>query len=777
MAEDFAFDEVSFFRDVQELSARADKQRAAFAETQQQSIEDVAESQANLKTSIDLFTKEAEEINAETLAALQQLERAAAVPPQFRDLVSIFNPELNMDKQRVAVQRGQLELSNVQSKLRSAQLSHDLTTQTARSNIELAATAEAVTRAQLENSIKVLGLGIQIENEVEQEDITEAQNLSTEEIQRIDTALKAGDLQSVPPRFRNKPGLIEATLQNKQFSQMGVTQREIQIASSEILLRREKISDTLTKFDDSALSEQLRTQTFPEGLNKNIVTQELDRRQKIQEDLRSAQLANEAGEFQLLNAKKNEVINDSTLGELKVAFDLAARSPEGVAEIRAGDFAAAFTKEELNNAILAKEKAFEATALKLATDAMVVGTAEATNVSNNLQINNISRQLSPGGTFDPNNPIATAPPQVLNLLAENSARLSELRTLKSGLPEDAASVIDPLIGKEIKAMSDKIAKMEEDIVKNSPKPQQMATKEFLKNGRVVNNRNAGDLLSSQAANSEALNHHPLIGNLWKEFSLEFLDLESSVGGRNIAMDSVSGSFSISNEAKQDSTNLVERALQDTQFRDRASQKFLQKTLAEAVLTLQTETRAKDTGASPFDGIVNPQTGSFGPEFFQITPEGKRIFDAQTFNVALSVKNKDLRTAGILQEGETLQSMIYTRTSQMTVALDYTDRNLRANATEASLATFAFNNDLGQFVRKKLSGLQANVDNAEVKVQQLQNQLNAETEAIMLQEEKVQKLRETPTSQLPRGLPPGVSAFGPSQGPAQNLLQLFNRNRQ
>lgn len=238
-------------------------------------------------------------------------------------------------------------------------------------------------------------------------------------------------------------------------------------------------------------------------------------------------------------------------------------------------------------------------------------------------------------------------------------------------------------------------------------------------------------------------------------------MQASVGGRNISLDSISGSFAITNEGKQDAANLLERAMQDTRFRDRASQKFLQKTLSEAIITLQSETRAKDTGASPFDGIVNPNTGVFGPEFFQITPEGKRIFDAQTFNVALSVKNKDLRLAGLLEAGETLQSMIYQRTSQLTATLDYTDRNLRGDATEASLAAFAFNNNLGQFVRKKLTGLQANVDNAEVKVKQLQNTLEAEVQAItatVASEEEI------------------LLGIQPDKAP-NNLMEIFQRDRQ
>lgn len=721
------FNEQNAFIRLQEDFRRAEEARQRYLKAQTEGAQNINQSEENLLTVVNSASSKVDALNKESLDAITRLENMQLNPDFINEIMGIFNPDYNADYQKRRLDRVSYQLQLEQQKVDRAGVTHSFNVNRAERRTKTAAAAEVAARQLVQGEGELIALGMQIENDVTEEDKTFVANQDIETLKKWQT--------NPPKRLAGKPGLINAYLRQKEMSVVGLDLQNLQAQlSTEAVsqMGRDKVFASTT---DAELNKwQDEPNRMPPNIALGHVQAEIKRRSMQNEQLRREKLLNDAGEHGLAQQEKDALAQTLTLAEVEIGLKEAAQSADGLAhftrQVGSETITTTFSLNDLTVLADAKRTQLQERLVKATDRAGIQAKAQSDQINLGREMVNIAKEANPGGGVNLENPIESVPPEVAAVLEESNTRLKyleDMRKAAEGNPNIQYG-LDVEISKTISDMKKQVDGVRDNMVKRADEKSRPAIEEYLKQGRVVNIDNAAQHMATSAGNSEAFNFNPVMDGPWRQLAAKYREIASAAGGTSFQFSE--GNFQMVKEGSKDANIHLENAIKASGFRDSVAERVLQATLSEVLLEQDRNwtqrTSQADPGQivpSPYARLVNTSNGNLAPDFFSVTPEGKRRFEPANVNIKLSDMNLELRRQGVLAADETLQEPIYQAIAGRTRD-NMTARFLGANALEASVAAFAFNNNLGQAVQKKLVALEGTVAAAELRAVELRKEREA-----------------------------------------------------
>jgi len=617
-----------------ELFGDIAKQRQETIQTIKQTDTRIISSDQAFQRSITNLSRQQQVIFGEAQETLNNLRTIGRLPGDLPELLGIFNEKFSPRAQHAKLQSSELELQRLGLQMNTAQQVHRMNVAQSVREQATAINVLQFTREGLIDTQRMAEFGLSLrEHEIRLSEHNREVLEKNLKDQSVDTLIQwQADPSKAPKELRDKPGLIRGMILHKSDLETQSRMLAFTLNASEKDQRIRSLSiDQLRGILEGKAAP-------PDGLTIGEIEERFINQNHAQLTSRSAVLAHKAGELQLRQALKAELLLGKSSTEIQDMLNNMAGETnsimQGGLEFTRNELTMAFSQKyneerERNNAMMDRVISLSG----------VEGAAlESGTIAQSLQM-----VTNPHTAFDPQNPYSMLPPGIAAQAMTNDAKLNQAVALGSA----------DLIIKYNEEQRNFLRQARDAYVDSQPKEVKEATKEFMDNGRFITARNANDYMLNNIGNPGLLGADPVLGPVWSSLTNSYIELAKKQT-TGISFDPVSGTVDLTGKGL-DSAVLTEEAIRKGNVRKTAKSHLYQEALRVSFGNL--------VRGSPdvWGKYVNQRSGNLSELFYAVSEredEGGNVTQELVFNpaemlITLASDSVALQQKGILRPNDTL----------------------------------------------------------------------------------------------------------------------------
>ena len=489
-----------------------------------------------------------------------------------------------------------------------------------------------------EDGFADLGTMLQLGIDISTLEINQAKAFD-EQTQRMLKGASVGQLllwrarpEEAPEQLRDSPGLIDAALDDKYE---GRATRERAQTESRAALREE----ALDSMDTESLQAMIDTGNIPDYLNVGGIQDEVRRRQRADLDLRSAALAQQAGELDHAQQLKDHILGETlSLSELQEGIDAATQDPNGIMDLGG----VAITAQEFMDAYAVRVENDAQNSDKIAKSIMHDPISLATENYLIQEARSLHGIYFPGQEPDPDQPWNSLP------APKRFAAVAAHTKYQAGIQLGNKTMMD-------EGMSDLNAVLDEakqGAIESQPKSSQGAMREFIETGKISNPLNAASFLFDNTANPHGLGYNDGLNLAYQSFAQTLVDLKNE---SETTIRFEDGQPVISGgKGTKDPAVFVENAIVKSGAREIAAGAMAQVAFRDAMEQI---IKSNPEYAAAFKSFYNIDTGNFANRVYNVIEgpdgEGELQFSHRNLKRMLAEKTVEMQASGELDKDTSL----------------------------------------------------------------------------------------------------------------------------
>ncbi len=674
-----------------------------------QTTQEILRAKSSLIDTTKALALEREPHRDDIRAAQDRLFNLEQNPEIVNRVLGLFDPDFNRDSQIRKMQSGKFELNQITNRMVEAEALHGLEVGMAKTALAGTQSFYSFTREgnlDVQNAILV---GFDIREGVRKEQVNLVESTTKEQLQKWEQ-----NPDKMPPKLRGLEQLVTAELFQREVKEKQLNALDISTTIAEQSLfaaQRESYFDqfdTLEQINQAKAKFKADPNSAPSYISDNHFDEEMQNRNMISLEFRSARNAVDASDVQLRDLHVARAFARTSETDLRTALKNMGDSK--TLAIMPG---VVITKEELSSAIQSKKevnfKRRQANAELLAT---IVGTEESKNNALNGALM-LGQMNNPGG--DPGQGI----PGTLRAGIQTAQNIDTMLTPFT----DAGSVPDAIVkSKAWKVVDDKVEAKIKSAVDNAERSDKAGINSYLRNeGRMTSG--AVSYGYANLGNEFALSYDPILGPGAQLYAQELNDI---IGTQSFSFAQSETELSFDSNEKEKQTRL-NQAVVDSNVRQHVSdsgfQFLLQSTLQKLVFSKATgpnEEPGYDPD-SPYAPLI-ASNGTLSASMYNFA-DSQKTFMYGNFYKALASAQLRGETNGILQPGNELSVPVIDMMREMAPGLN---NRFSLSPHAAALREVAFPNGIQGGIYERLSKLSQAVPSI---IENMQLQKDAMREAI------------------------------------------------